>query len=216
MDKSFDEDGLKVNENRVALKYSFIFSTGGYERGVNKLSQVGGDGINFYLEGVSYSYELRGHKRQAYECLENDEPRSSFSANKGPSPLRRSERGKIPTDGLATDLKLTKVVFPSAKDIVEFKPQLKIEPFASAIGHVRGLEYDEEGIFDVLFKLERSLDVLFFPCDDAAKERRKGNHVQVLFKKMKKIFRRGACNQLRMVWCLSWRCLFPKRLSKMG
>nr|GEY96037.1 hypothetical protein [Tanacetum cinerariifolium] len=45
--------------------------------------------------------------------------------------------------------------------------------------HVSGLEDDEEGLYDVLFKLESSLGVLFFPCDVAAKDRRKGNHVQV-------------------------------------
>nr|GEW84533.1 retrovirus-related Pol polyprotein from transposon TNT 1-94 [Tanacetum cinerariifolium] len=58
-------------------------------------------------------------------------------------------------------------------------------------GHVRGLDDDEEGLFGVLFKLESSLDVLFCACDAAAKERRKGSHVQILFKKMKKIFRRA-------------------------
>ncbi|GKB69405.1 hypothetical protein Tco_0930817, partial [Tanacetum coccineum] len=102
--------------------------------------------------GVSYSYELRGPKRQAYKCLENDEPRNSFSTDKGylqmvkkkdtpHVPVSRSANISImrssggpeevsPTDGPATDLKLTEVVFPSAKDIVEFKPQLMIEPFA--------------------------------------------------------------------------------------
>nr|GEZ06386.1 hypothetical protein [Tanacetum cinerariifolium] len=39
--------------------------------------------------------------------------------------------------------------------------------------HVRGLEDDEEGLFDVLFKLESSLDVLVCPCVAAAKKRRK-------------------------------------------
>nr|GEV85012.1 hypothetical protein [Tanacetum cinerariifolium] len=43
--------------------------------------------------------------------------------------------------------------------------------------HIRGLEDDEEGLYDVLFKLESRLDVLFCPCDAAAKDRRKGNHV---------------------------------------
>nr|GEW13064.1 integrase, catalytic region, zinc finger, CCHC-type, peptidase aspartic, catalytic [Tanacetum cinerariifolium] len=41
------------------------------------------------------------------------------------------------------------------------------------LGHVRSLEDDEEGIFDVLFKLESSLDVLVCPCVTAAKKRRK-------------------------------------------
>nr|GEU31332.1 hypothetical protein [Tanacetum cinerariifolium] len=65
--------------------------------------------------------------------------------------------------------------------------------------HVRGLEDDEVGLFDVLFKLESSLDVFVCLCVAAAKKRRKRNHVQVLFKKMKKIFRRGACKKLRIV-----------------
>nr|GFB50174.1 hypothetical protein [Tanacetum cinerariifolium] len=80
------------------------------------------------------------------------------------------------------------------------------------LGHVRGLEDDVEGLFDVLFKLESSLDVLVCPCVAAAKKEEKGNHVQVLFKKIKKIFGRGACKQLRIVWCLSWRFLIAKRL----
>nr|GEW74732.1 reverse transcriptase domain-containing protein [Tanacetum cinerariifolium] len=55
----------------------------------------------------------------------------------------------------------------------------KDECFDLGGGHVRGLEDDEEGLYDVLFKLESILDVLFCPCDVAAKDRRKGNHVQV-------------------------------------
>nr|GFB59332.1 hypothetical protein [Tanacetum cinerariifolium] len=39
--------------------------------------------------------------------------------------------------------------------------------------HVRGLKDDEDGLFDVFFKLESSLDVLFCPCVAVAKERRK-------------------------------------------
>nr|GEV17648.1 ribonuclease H-like domain-containing protein [Tanacetum cinerariifolium] len=76
------------------------------------------------------------------------------------------------------------------------------------LGHVRGIEYDKEGLLDVLFKLESSLDVLFGPCVAAAKEKRKGIHVQVLFNKMKKIFRRDACKKIRIVWCL-----FAKRVK---
>nr|GEW97265.1 hypothetical protein [Tanacetum cinerariifolium] len=43
--------------------------------------------------------------------------------------------------------------------------------------HVRGLEDDKECLYDLLFNIESSLDVLFCPCDAAAKDRRKGNHV---------------------------------------
>nr|GEY73087.1 hypothetical protein [Tanacetum cinerariifolium] len=76
------------------------------------------------------------------------------------------------------------------------------------LGHVIGLEDVEEGLFDVFFEIESSFDVLFGPCIFAAKEKRKGIHMQVLFNKMRKIFRRGACKQLRIVWFLSWRLLY--------
>nr|GEX40397.1 reverse transcriptase domain-containing protein [Tanacetum cinerariifolium] len=42
------------------------------------------------------------------------------------------------------------------------------------LGHVRGLEDDEEGLYDVFFKLESSLDVFFSPCDAPAYMEQKG------------------------------------------
>ncbi|GJZ92663.1 hypothetical protein Tco_0664728 [Tanacetum coccineum] len=44
------------------------------------------------------------------------------------------------------------------------------------LGHVRGLEGDEEGLVDVLVKLETSLDELFIPLHAAARNGRTRNH----------------------------------------
>ncbi|GJY55190.1 hypothetical protein Tco_0446854 [Tanacetum coccineum] len=55
------------------------------------------------------------------------------------------------------------------------------------IGHVRGLEGDEEGLVDVLVKLETSLDELFIPLHVAARNGRTRNH-RYSFDELKELF----------------------------
>ncbi|GJS41589.1 putative reverse transcriptase domain-containing protein [Tanacetum coccineum] len=56
--------------------------------------------------------------------------------------------------------------------ILEMSLEAK-EHYVIRLGHVGGLEGDEERLEDVLYKLESSFDVLVTPCEAAAKERRK-------------------------------------------
>ncbi|GJW31766.1 hypothetical protein Tco_0051798 [Tanacetum coccineum] len=54
--------------------------------------------------------------------------------------------------------------------------------------HIGGLEGDEEGLVDVLVKLETSLDEVFTPCDAAARNEETRNHVINFIQYMMKIF----------------------------
>ncbi|GJS80607.1 hypothetical protein Tco_0730488 [Tanacetum coccineum] len=56
------------------------------------------------------------------------------------------------------------------------------------LGHIGGIEGDEEGLVDVLVKLETSLDEVFTPCDVAARNEETRNHVINFIQYMMKIF----------------------------
>nr|GEW66401.1 reverse transcriptase domain-containing protein [Tanacetum cinerariifolium] len=75
------------------------------------------------------------------------------------------------------------------------------------LGYVGGLEYDVEGLLDVFLSYKVSLMCWFVHVLLRLRKEEKGNHVQVLFKKVKKIFRRGTCKHLKIVWFLSRRTM---------
>ncbi|GJU37881.1 hypothetical protein Tco_1186235 [Tanacetum coccineum] len=73
-------------------------------------------------------------------------------------------------------MKLLNMKLPSIVDLLE-QSELDLEAKGSYVtrrGHVGGLEGDEEGLEDVLFKLESSLDVLAWSWYAAAKKEEQG------------------------------------------